>query len=205
MPLRTLLYRCPRCGQDPVEGRKDRVRCPSCGSVFRRMGSRRGIRVEAPEEKPNEVLASRLLEAIAVRGGPLPAARDEDGRIDYRARVSVRRAGGEEVIRHGGEVLGFVESFGPPRAGVLRVTDEALELTRDEVPRARWNLMDLQAVQASSSSLQIYTAARDLVQFRFESDSALRWQELLHAVLRKAYREAGRSEIVEFQPRISTR
>lgn len=205
MPLRTLLYRCPRCGQDPVEGRKDRVRCPGCGCTFERAGSRGRIRVEVTEEKTKEILASRLLEAIDAQGGPLPAARTSDGAIDYRARVSVRRAGGQEALRRGDEVLGFVERFGDPSPGVLRITDEALELVREGAHRARWNLLDLQAVQASSSSVQIFTPARELVQFRFETDSALRWEQLLYAVIRSAYRNAGKGEVVEFQPRIATR
>jgi len=205
MPLRALLYRCPRCGRDPVEGRKDRVRCPGCGCAFVRAGERGRIRVRDPEEKPKEMLASRLLEAIELQGGPLPAARDGSGGIDYSAEVRVRRADGERPLRHRGEVLGFVESFGSSEPGRLRVTEEALELLGEGTTRARWNLLDLRAVQASSSSVQIYTAARELVQFRFVRDSALRWEQLLHVVLREAYREAGRGEIHEFQPRISTR
>ena len=65
--------------------------------------------------------------------------------------------------------------------------------------------MDLRAVQASSSSLQVYTLAQELVHFRFLEDSAFRWDCLLQETLRAAYRAAGKGEIVEFQPRITVR
>lgn len=204
MPLRTLLYRCPRCGRDPTEGARDEVRCPGCGCTYTRAASGGRIRVEETEENPQEVLASRLVEAIDALDGPLPAARTDDGRIWYEAAVRVRRAVDEAACHHGDELLGFHERLGSSEKGVLRVTDDALELIRADTVRARWNLLDLRAVQASSSAIQVHTATGELVHFHFETDSAFRWEQLLYAVLRMVYREEGKGEIVEFRPRIAT-
>ena len=41
-------------------------------------------------------------------------------------------------------------------------------------------------------------------EFKFPEDSPFRWEALLRENLRRAYRAAGRGEIVEFQPRIVT-
>ena len=59
-------------------------------------------------------------------------------------------------------------------------------------------------MQTSSSSLQVTIPSGELIQLRFSLDSPRRWEQLLKAALQKAYREAGRGEIVEFQPRIVT-
>jgi hypothetical protein len=69
-------------------------------------------------------------------------------------------------------------------------------------PGQRWLLLEIRAVQTSSSSLQISPAEGGVVEFRFPGDSTRRWESLLHYALRQAFRRAGRGEIVEFQPRI---
>jgi len=118
----------------------------------------------------------------------------------------VRRGREEEAIGYRGRLFGFVEVLGEPAVATLRLTEEGLEiLNGDGRPEEGWSLMELRAVQSTSSSLQIYTADGELVQFRFGDASPLYWESLLHRALRKAYRESGRGEIVEFQPRISVR
>lgn len=205
MGLKTLLYRCPLCGQDPVEGRKDEVRCPACGTRFERGDARSSIRVERKEGTPKSVPARRLADAIDEKGGPLLAARDGEGGIRYEADVVVRRAVEERPLRYGGALLGFIERLEGGTPGVLRVDDVTLELAEEGRLRSRWSLMDLRAVQTSSSSVQIRAATGEVVDFRFVEDSPRRWEGLLHELLRRSYRRAGRGEIVEFQPRISVR
>ncbi|NIP61026.1 MAG: hypothetical protein GWM92_21430 [Gemmatimonadetes bacterium] len=163
--------------------------------------------MEATEENPKHLPARRLTEAIADRGGPLTAARGEDGAIRYESRVAVRRGEGEEAVRHGGDVWGFYERLGEPEGGLLRARNDALELESEgaETTRSRWNLLDLRAVQSSSSSVQIFTATGELVHFRFLDDSPVRWEALLHAVLQDAYEREGKGRILEFQPRIVIR
>lgn len=150
---------------------------------------------------------TRLTGAIADMGGPMPAARDGEGEIRYESRVRARRGVGEETMRYRGELLGFYERLGDPVLGVLRLSGDALELEGEEgaATRSRWNLLDLRAVQASSSSVQIFTATGELAHFRFLDDSPVRWESMLHAALQKAYEREGRDRIVEFQPRISVR
>lgn len=207
MTLRNLLYRCARCGQDPVTGRGDRVRCPACGALYERGGGEAAIRVRTPDGESARVPAIRLTEAIRDLGGPLPAARQEDGALRFRSRVRVRRSREEDAVRYRGRLVGFFEKLGPVRSATLHLVDDALELRDGESGAVtdRWSLLDLRAVQSSSSSVQIYTVDGELVQFGFPDESPLRWEALLHEVLRRAYRRAGKGEIVEFQPRIVTR
>lgn len=205
MSLRDLLYRCPSCGQDPVEGRKDRVRCPACHTIYERGGGPARIRVRVRDGEPRSVPAHRLVQSVQDQGGPFPAARTEDGSIRYESEARVRRARGEGAVHYRGHLLGFAEKLEKGRTATLRLADDILEVTETggEGVASRWNVLDLRAVQASSSSLQIYTVAGDLVHFRFVDASPVRWEALLQGVLRRAYRKAGRGEIVEFQPRIT--
>lgn len=206
MSLAYLLYRCPVCGADPVEGDRDRVHCETCDTRFARGGPPAGIVVDRPGAGRDEVPASELTRAIEEAGGPFPAARHGDGSIGYETEVVARRGTVEDPLRHAGRLLGFVEGLGDGSRGTLRIDDEAMVLLpREGGPPSRWPLLELRAVQTSSSSLQIRTSAEPLVHFGFLDDSPLRWQALVHGLLRRAYREAGRGEIVEFQPRIGVR
>ncbi|MFW6199099.1 MAG: hypothetical protein ACOC8K_00875 [Gemmatimonadota bacterium] len=213
MALRDVLFRCPFCGHEPTRGRKDHVHCPSCQRHFLRGPAPARIRIEGPEgerivparELVNEV--TRRVEPVGVEDDP---ESDEEGSGSPEARVRARWAVGEETVRFRGELLGFTERLGEASEMRLRLTTKTLELQDVEaggpvVERRRWDLLDLRALQASSSSLQIYTLSEELVHMRFLDDSAFRWETLLKETLRAAYRDAGRGEIVEFQPRITTR
>jgi len=205
MPLIHLLYRCPRCGHDPMGGAKDHALCPACGTRFTRGDGRCGIRIQEPSGRVWEVSTHVLTEAIDALGGPEPRARDPQGRIRYEAEVKVRVAREEAPVRFKGELLGFAEILGDPVAGVLEISPEALVLSASGGAVDRWPLLDIRAVQASSSSLQVSPREGGLIEFRFPADSPRRWEELLHLALREAYHRAGFGEITEFQPRISTR
>lgn len=234
MALVHFLYRCPRCGHDPTEGRQDEARCPKCGTRFRRSPEGLGrITVLESSGERREVPAVELADAIEDRGGPLTRARDPEGRLLYRARTESRTTHREKPVWHKGELLGSAEVRGPTRPGILAIDEDALELfppgsaggeggsapgDGDEARRGpadlqdlgssgrepwqRWPLLEIRAVQTSSSSLQISPAEGGVVEFRFPGDSTRRWESLLHHALRQAFRRAGRGEIVEFQPRI---
>ncbi len=219
MPLLYLLYRCPRCGHDPRKGSGDEARCPACGTRFARGGKGGRLRVREKEGSGWEVPSHRL--SAAVDAWNEGAVGEEDGgvgagsgRITRRARVEVQQAARRGPCCFGGELLGFVESLGAPREGVLAISSRGAQpLARREqgdsvMPRTvpgRWALLDIRAVQTSSSSLQISPKGGGVVQFRFQGDSPRRWEDLLRRALREAYRKAGRGEILEFQPRIVTR
>jgi hypothetical protein len=111
----------------------------------------------------------------------------------------------EKPFHFRGELLGFAEVFGPASEGVLEINEEALVLTppgEAEEEADGWSLLDIRAVQTSSSSLQFACGDGSLIQFRFQQDSPRRWESLLKGALKAIYRKRGLGEIVEFQPRI---
>ena len=211
MPLIYLLYRCPRCGHDPMDGEKDVAICPGCGVQFFRGGEGGLIRTQDPDGEIWDVPGHRLTAAMEAWGEeetlPDPTASDLPIR---QAQVEVRQSGAEAPVEWGGELLGFAEAMGEPAAGVLELNREELVLRTPpgkpgfggRKPRESWSLLDLRAVQTSSSSLQFSPSSGGLVQLRFSNDSPFRWEALLRGALRAIYREQGLGEIVEFQPRI---
>jgi hypothetical protein len=119
--------------------------------------------------------------------------------------VEISRATREIPFRFRGELLGFAEVFGPSTPGVLAIDPEGLTFQPDDAAGGkaeRWLLLDIRAVQTSSSSLQFVPAEGGLIQCRFQSDSTRRWESLLRAALKAIYRLKGLGEIVEFQSRI---
>ena len=218
MPLVYLLYRCPRCGHDPLEGEKDDATCPSCGLSFARGGAGGLIRVQEPSGESWEVRGHLLAEAMEGSARP-----DEDSFASSpsasirTAEVLVRQSGVEAPVRWGGSLLGFAEAMGETKPGFLELSEVELALWTGKSARERpegedrgegtdqakrWPLLEIRAVQTSSSSLQFSPSSGGLVQLRFSNDSPFRWEALLRGALRAAYRREGLGEIVEFQPRI---
>lgn len=208
MPLRHLLYRCPTCGHDPIPGVKDVAECPACGTSYRRgrADPARILVVPGDGSEGREVAPGELVDAMEELGGPRTAARMPDGSLRHEADVEVRRSGEAEApVRHRGELLGFVERLGDAEEGRLVATSGSLSLFRDGDPVRHWNHLDIGAIQASSSALQISTRENRVFHFRFVEDSPKRWEDLLRWLVADAYRREGRGEVVEFQPRIVTR
>lgn len=221
MALKDIFFRCPLCGHEPTRGRQDHVHCPGCQRHFLRGPAPARIQIEGPDGErivPARELVSEVTRRVVPVTGDTDGDSEEEDSEDggpRDARVRARWAVGEESVRFRGEVLGFTERLGKASEMRLRLTPNTLELRNAEgaggegggavEKRRRWDLMDLRAVQASSSSLQIYTVSEELVHLRFLEESAFRWESLLQETLRAVYRDAGRGEIVEFQPRISTR
>ena len=207
MPIAYLLYRCPKCGEDPTENKGEEARCPTCGTRYLRGREGGTIRILESSGEVWEVSSGRLTAALDVLGGPRPRARRQDGRISYRAEVSVREAKREEPVWYKGELQGFAERLEGGLEGILQITVQDLTLWPSDAvgrgsPLRRWGLLDIRAVQTSSSSLQISPREGGLVQFRFQVDSPRRWEDLLRRTLQEAYQRDGRGTIVEFQPRI---
>ncbi len=205
MALTDLLYRCPRCGHDPLPGRGDEAACPSCGVRILRSDRQTHALVTLPGSEPAELDLSLLTAAIEALGGALPEGHPEGDRPIREARVWMQEAATEAPVSWSGDVLGFVEQFGERVEGVLRVTADRVTFQADSGDARVWHLDDLKALQMSSSKVQLRTSAVGLVQFRFHDDSARRWESLLRTLVAERWRRAGRGEIVEFQPRISTR
>ena len=142
-----------------------------------------------------------------------------EGPPTCRSRVAMRRSGEESPVRWRGELLGFAEAMGEAVSGTVALSRGALTFTPDPRPPGSqdahgpaaggqeeeiWPLLEIRAIQTSSSSLQFSPVGGGLVELRFPSDSPYRWESLLRHAVRRTYREAGLGEIVEFQPRIVT-
>jgi hypothetical protein len=214
MPLVQFLYRCPHCGHDPTVGEKDEAACVECGMTYRRGGPGGLISISDPSGRtwdvPSHILSSSVdrwteqdLDGPAVPEVPI-----------HSSRVTVRESGDEAPVFFGGELMGFAEAMGSPTSGTLELSSESIALRRDSGPGGprqcavhvqQWALLDIRAVQTSSSSLQFSPRSGGLVEFKFPEDSPFRWESLLRGALRRAYRRAGLGEIVEFQPRVVTR
>lgn len=201
MGLTDFLYRCPVCGKDPVEGQKTRARCPDCGARFEAAPRDGGIHVAVGDETRIEA-AWTLADSMEEKGGAVARATSGEGTLEYSATAAVRFSTEQRTLRHRGSVLGFIEEFGPATAGRIRITDEALFFEEEGGREHVWHLMDLRAVQTSSSTVQVTLQDGRLVSFRFSDDSTRRWESLLYYVLRRCWKELGRGEILEFQPRI---
>lgn len=202
MSLRALLYRCPECGDDRVVGLRGGVRCPACERQFTLGTGGTRIRVLDAAGGEVEVEASRLARRVDAWESRREKAAHGDGEWKMQALGSMQAALAEDPVRQRGELLGFVERRGPCHTGTLSLDDEALHFETVEGSKTRWSLLDLRALQGSSSSVQISPPEGGVVTFRFERDSARRWEDRLRRALRAAWIAADRGEIVEFQPRI---
>lgn len=224
MPLVHLLYRCPECGHDPMSGEGDTAWCITCGVRFQRGGEGGLLRVRDRHGALSQRPAATLARAVE-DGKVVPQEASTDVSEGYgqagvagnagpwRALVRVRIADQEEPIRFRGETLGFFEVLGEETSGVLELTEEALVLRLagpegGSVERSEasvvWKcgLLEIGAIQTSSSSVQIAPREGGLVQFKFLEDSPRRWDRLLQDRVRAVYRSNRLGEIAEFQPRI---
>ena len=220
MPLKYLLYRCPRCGHDTMEGAKDQARCPNCGVKYARSGEGGLIYVQESSGGEWDVPGTELTAAISAweEGGADGTTEGEvpGGDVGYpsaeltrEAKVLVRNSGNEAPVFLGGKFMGFAESMGKATYATLRLTENGLEVEYVEADTGEksadfWPFLEMRAVQTSSSSLQFSPPTGGLLEFRFLADSSFRWERLLRNAIRRAYREAGLGEILEFQPRIVT-
>ncbi len=205
MALKDFLYRCPYCGRDPLEGVGDEARCGSCRRRYRRGTEPRGIQVIEDDGESEEVSARHLGDRIRELDGDLEAEGGSGGGVILEADVTAQVAEVEEPIRYRGALLGFVERAGPELSGTLRVTGRELQFVPDDGAARQWSLLDVRALQTASASVQISSVEGGVVTFAFSGDSPKRWEETLKRLLRRSWREEGRGEIFEFQPRIRAR
>ena len=128
-----------------------------------------------------------------------------DGGLRYSAAVMVSWRTTESTVRYRGVLRGFTEFMGPPAPATLTVDREEVAVEDGRRDSGRWRHLDIRAVQASSSALQLSLRGNRLVQLRFPDDSPRRWEELIRRLVSEAYERAGRGRVVEFQPRVVTR
>ena len=223
MPIHHMLYRCPRCGHDPLEGHKGRAKCSSCETRFEQ-GRGAVIIVRPPDGPPEQSTASDLLADVERLGGPGLAgsglgAQPGEASLFREARIAFGRAEGHDVIRWRGEVLGFSERISRKGRGTVRLEAEALTFEPDRGTaggrggqgsldglggldqRFSCLLGDIRGVQISSRALQVTLDRGRLYQFEFGDDSPKRWEDLLCLALTRLYARSGQ-RIIEFKPRI---
>lgn len=197
MAIKDLFWACPLCqavGALRTAGRRDR--CAQCGASFRRG---RGALIVAEtvagarlEQEPAEWL--RRLEA-SVNGGP-PILGPE------RARVRVAAAA--RPLRGRGELMGWIESFGPFHDGMIALVEHGLTFRGPDLAMD-WPLDRITAVQPTSSALQVKARGQPVAAIRFLEGSVRLWEDRLQTAIRALWRRTGRGEISEFQPCIRGR
>ena len=204
MALVDLCYRCPHCGHDPMEGEGDEARCRSCGAMIERRRGR--LLTTGPGDGPRVGASARdLCRRIDELGGPMTRATAPDGTLAYAARAMVSWRIGEEAVWYRGVLRGYCESMGPAIEGSVAVDRDTVAVDDGGRNSGRWRHLDIGAVQASSSSLQLTLPGDRLVQFRFIDDSPRRWETLVRRLVVDAWERAGRGAVIEFQPRIVAR
>ncbi len=208
MPIHDMLYRCPRCGHDPLNGHKRRARCFSCGTRYEQ--GRGSVIIVRPPEGPLERLSAASLVADMDRMGGPGTGKDRGSGLPEEspfreARVALGLAEGYDVIRWRGEVLGFSERISWKGEGLLKLEGEALTFTSPGNRAEGFSclLSDVRGVQISSGALQVTLEGTRLYQFEFIDDSPKRWEDLLCLALSRLYTKTGRC-ITEFKPRIVT-
>ncbi len=220
MPIHHMLYRCPRCGHDPLEGRKGRAKCSSCGTRFEQ-GRGSLILMRPPQGPVEEASATSLIADLEKMGGAGTGRERGTGssgsRLLREARVAFGTAGGYDVIRWWGEVIGFSERISWKGKGLIRLEGESLTFTPNGEAAVRGGgvdpdaggedfsclLGDIRGGQISSGAVQVTLERGQLYQFEFVDDSAKRWEDLLCLALRRFYSQKGRS-VIEFKPRVVT-
>ncbi len=207
MPIHHMLYRCPRCGHDPLDGHKGKAHCRSCGTSFEQ--GRGAVIIARPSDGPPEQTdASTLIAAVQELGGPGVHTEQGEDLLSREARIRFGKVEGHDIIRWRGEFLGFSERISWKGEGLLRLEGEALTVTQNE--RANGSsesfsclLGEIRGVQISSIALQITLGRNRMYQFEFIEDSPKRWEDLVCLALTRFFARS-RHAIEEFKPRIVT-
>lgn len=195
MAIKDVLWRCPNCHRpNTLRPERPADRCHACNARFRRAGGAR-IRMIRPDGSTEEREAHAWLSDATPP--PLP---DADVWVGPE-RVRVRVAAAQRPLEDRGRVIGWIERFGKPLPGALRLTPEDLDFAGDDGRAIRWPLLDLTVIQPASRALQVHAPAA-LASITFLEGSVRYWEIMLKQALRDRYRRAGRGEIRHFQPRV---
>lgn len=157
------------------------------------------------DDPQRDVSARDLCRRIDDLGGPMTRATAPDGTVGYSAPAMVSWRIAERAVRYRGVLRGYSESMGPAVEGTIAVDRDAVSVDDGRSDSGHWRHLDIGAVQASSSSLQLSLPGDRLVQLRFVGDSPRRWETLMRRLIVDAWERAGRGRVIEFQPRIVTR
>lgn len=186
--IKDLLWACVVCRSEESLRQDDKVeRCEQCGATYwRARGAEITIESRGHRETRRAGEWSALLPPVTPVGS---------------ATCSLSIAHSDEPIRSYGEYFGRFEKFGEAHIGTLSVDEDTLHFAYDR-HEMNWPLLELSAIQLSSSTLQVKAKRQPVMTIRFAQSSPRLWEERLQAAVRKAYESAGLGEVVEFQPRI---
>lgn len=199
MAIRDLLWGCPLCGTEGGLRTDGRVTaCTTCGARYTRAEGA-SIRAVTRDGRVQEDTPAAWLDRLPP---PRPPAADETLGPE---RAILRIAEEPVAFRPGGTFVGWGERFGPKRQGSVSLAPDALVFQEAGGARREWRIDRMTAIQPTSSALQVKTRSEPVAWFKFLDSSVRRWEHWIQHRLRHLYRESGRGEIVEFQPRISTR
>lgn len=199
MAIRDLLWGCPLCGTEGRLRTRGRItNCVACGARFSRAEGA-AILAATPDGRRHEATAATWVDRMVP---PVPPGPEET----LGPELAILRIAERPVaVRPGGVFVGWGERFGPRQKGSATLTPDSLVFEENSGTRHEWRLDTFTAVQPTSSALQVKTRGAPVAYFRFFESSVRRWEHWIQHRLRAIYRDTGRGEIVEFQPRISTR
>jgi hypothetical protein len=196
MAIRDLLWACPACRSVASIHAVGRAEiCRNCRARFERTD---GARIRVSDATRTEVRDPVDWEADL----PPIDSRPENGSLGPEP-IILRLGLPARPVRSGRRFIGWAERFGPRRAGTAQLSLDRLQVRLHTGAEWDWPLEAIDAVQPSSSTLQIHARAT-LLSIRFLSSSVRRWEAVLCASLQSLYARTGRGVITEFQPRIRT-
>ena len=137
MPIHHMLYRCPRCGHDPLGGRKGRAKCSSCGTGFQQ--GRGSLILVHPPQGPVEKASAT--ERISWRGEGLIRLEGKSLTFTPDGKAAGRRdgvdsdAGGEGFSCLLGDIRGVQISSGAVQVTLERGQLHQFEFVDDSAKR----------------------------------------------------------------------
>lgn len=184
-----------------MTGKGDQAWCDACGI---RIARRRGklFVSNARHEEEHETNAAKLACDIDLHDGFGNGTFRPTADFVHSARALVAWRDAERAIWYKGALRGFAETMGPEVPGTVAARRDVLRIETSDAGPGQWSYLELRSLQASSSCLHLSLPGDRLVQLRFAANSPRRWEEMLRALVRNAYRRAGRGAVLEFQPRI---
>ena len=196
MAIKDLFPACPICLRiGAVRTIHGRDQCRACGARFRRGRGARIIATTATGDVERDAVDWLARLPATANGHPANLGPE-------RARVRV--ALGIAPLRRRGELLGWVERFGPASQGTITLDEERLAF-RADARAIQWPIERITAVQPSSAALQIKARGQPVASIRFLETSVRMWEDAIQSAVRALWLREGRGTIAEFQPCIRAR
>jgi hypothetical protein len=192
--LKDLLWACPLCARlSGIRRSGKHEECAQCGTTFRR-GSGASIIALAPGREP---IAASVPDWLAMLP-PFPELPEDPA----AERVIIRRVRQTMRVLRDGALLGWAERFGKRVKGTLALNANEVRMTAEDATAVTWALEHLVAIQPSSTSLQLRARGGAPISVSFLDASVLLWERWLQDAVQRRWRDLGRGEVHEFQPRI---